>query len=249
MAESWRNKSWEQIIKKCYSGRPITKIISSQIKQITNNREPRVLCKFDHRENLAPILKKRGLFVLPTKNGEYVLVKGEGFHDLEGITRIPIISYEPNLPFPLKSALDGDSEGQQLEYVIATGLLEKFVDKGRLITTIRGRKYTKPFWFMFGGQKIETESVQIEADSGLEGKKEIIIVEAKFGKPNNFVIRQLYYPYRHWNIVTKKDVIPVFFVYDSTNETYCFWEYEFIDKNDYNSIRLVKSARYKILIK
>ncbi|MBI5332171.1 MAG: hypothetical protein HZB65_01220 [Candidatus Aenigmarchaeota archaeon] len=217
------------------------------MKKITGNKEPRILCKFDKREDLAPILRKKGLFILPTTNGEYVLVIGDGFHDLEDITKIPIINYDPKLPFKLKSAGHGDSEGQKLEYTISTKLIETFVNRGTLITTIRGRKYSTPFHFMFNGNKIETNSVQIEADSGLEGEKEIVIIEAKSSKPTNFVIRQLYYPYRFWNMTTGKEVIPIFFIYDKFNDTYCFWEYEFQDKMNYNSIRLVKMGRYKII--
>ena len=56
------------------------------------------------------------------------------------------------------------------------------------------------------------------------------------------IIRQLYYPYRKWSKDTTKQVLPLFF--EKRGFEYMFWMYEFTDEYDYNSIRLVKSARY-----
>ena len=47
--------------------------------------------------------------------------------------------------------------------------------------------------------------------------------------------------------MTAKKVIPVFFERDAAQNVYNIWQYEFSDASDYNSIRLVKSGRYKIL--
>jgi hypothetical protein len=56
----------------------------------------------------------------------------------------------------------------------------------------------------------------------------------------------MYYPFRKWSedVSNKfgKRVIPVFF--EKRGIEYMFWMYEFTDVNDYNSIKLVKSARY-----
>ena len=71
-------------------------------------------------------------------------------------------------------------------------------------------------------------------------------MEGKNTNVSNTLIRQLYYPYRMWRINTenKKDVIPIFF--EKKDEEYMFWMFEFTDPHDYNSIRLVRSARYLI---
>lgn len=63
------------------------------------------------------------------------------------------------------------------------------------------------------------------------------------------LIRQLYYPYRQCKINTTKEVLPLFFgkrVVDGENIFY-IWQYAFTDSNNYNSIKLVKSGRFRII--
>lgn len=118
-----------------------------------------------------------------------------------------------------------------------------------LVLTIRGRKYTPQFNFKVNGFEIETESVQTEVDAGYEGRDKIVLIEAKNSSATTEIIRQLYYPFRQWSENTSKVVVPVFFekrIVDGEN-LYYIWQYMFSDKNDYNSISLVKSARFRIV--
>ena len=119
-----------------------------------------------------------------------------------------------------------------------------------LVLTIRGRKYTPQFSFKVNGFNIQTESVQTEVDAGYEGERQIVLIEAKNSSNTTEIIRQLYYPFRQWSANTTKKVVPVFFEKRTENgeEIYYIWQYEFTDVNDYNSIRLVKSDRYRIVI-
>ena len=118
-----------------------------------------------------------------------------------------------------------------------------------LVLTIRGRKYTPRFSFKVGTNSLDTESVQTEVDAGYEGKDSIVLIEAKNFSATNVIIRQLYYPFRQWSEKTSKKVIPVFFekrIVDG-EDLYYIWQYVFTDVNDYNSIKLVKSARFRIV--
>lgn len=58
------------------------------------------------------------------------------------------------------------------------------------------------------------------------------------------IIRQLYYPFRQWQIHTKKKVNILFF--EKRKGIYSLWEFGFTDENDYNSIELLKSAKFEI---
>ena len=71
-----------------------------------------------------------------------------------------------------------------------------------------------------------------------------MLVEGKNTKVKNTIIRQLYYPYRKWAIDTGKRVIPMFF--EKNGDEYMFWMYEFAEHEDYNSISLVKSSRFRL---
>ena len=72
------------------------------------------------------------------------------------------------------------------------------------------------------------------------------MIEAKNAKTNNVIIRQLFYPFKQWSYHTKKEVVPLFFEKQSDN--YLFWQFEFKNKDDYNSIKLVKSCKYEITL-
>ena len=116
-----------------------------------------------------------------------------------------------------------------------------------LVLTIRGRKYTPNFSFFVNKQKINVSSVQTEVDAGYEGKNHVVLVEAKNSKTTDTIIRQLYYPFKQWQIHTKKKVVTLFFEKDHKTGIYSIWKFEFKNVNDYSSIKLVKSGRYKII--
>lgn len=63
---------------------------------------------------------------------------------------------------------------------------------------IRGRKRMLPIDFFVGrvGPVNVKAGVQIEVDLGCEGRNDIVLIEAKVGQPADFIIRQLFYPYR-----------------------------------------------------
>jgi DNA adenine methylase len=240
-------KPWEKIIeKKLDPSLPVTLVSADEIKEITG-MEPRLLTKFDTRRDLPPALKDRGLFILPISNGSYGLVQGDGYHDLEPIPGRPE-RHQCRLPFPLQSSDYGTSEMSHIDYAYNTGLISLFTGNRRLFPTIRGRKYSPEFSFTVGGAAFPpVASVQVEVDGGYEGEKEIILIEAKVGTPSSFHVRQLYYPFRFWKeAVPRKNVRPVFFVFDPRDETYRLYEYRFADPLEMESIILVKAGKYQI---
>lgn len=214
----------------------------------THDKEVRILCKQDKREDRPKVFIDNGVFLLPRKNGSYYIIKGEGYVDVPDITT-PILEYHKQLDFELESSKVGDSEMQHLDYAYANSLIRTFMNDPSLVLTIRGRKYTPKFNFKVNGFDIESQSVQTEVDAGYEGREQIVLIEAKNSSNTTEIIRQLYYPFRQWSENTTKKVVPVFFekrIIDN-DDLYYIWQYEFTDVNDYNSIRLVRSARYRIV--
>lgn len=253
------NKSWDQIFRDCginnhdFESGPF-QLTAKEIKRAcqsfteTGDKEPRILCKQDTRSDRPSVFKQKGLFILPKKNGHYYILKGEGYVDVPDITT-PILNYESKLDFELESSMVGDSEMQFLDFAYANSLIRTFMNDPSLVLTIRGRKYTPQFSFHVGINQLDTKSVQTEVDAGYEGKNSIVLIEAKNFSATNVIIRQLYYPFRQWSENTSKKVYPVFFekrVIDNENIFY-IWQFEFTDIEDYNSIRLVKSGRYRII--
>lgn len=223
-------------------------IAAEQIKSACQNfrqtaeKEVRILCTQTTREMRPSVFEEHGIFILPVRNGEYALIRGEGYVDIPQIVSPPI-DYNSNLDFPLRSSRVGDSEMQHLDYAYAVSMVRNFVGDSSLVMTIRGRKYTPRFDFNVGAFAITAESVQTEVDSGYEGRNRIVLVEAKNASTDNTIIRQMYYPYRQWSAVGKP-VSTVFF--ERQGNEYHFWEFVFDNETDYNSIRLKRSARYRL---
>ena len=226
------------------------RITAGQIKKAcqkfteVGQKEVRILCKQDSREDRPKVFIERGLFLLPTKNGKYVIVKGEGYIDIPEIKKTKEM-YVSKLDFPLDTSLVGNSEMQHLDFAYASSLIRSFMKDDSLVLTIRGRKYTPEFSFKVGTHRINVKSVQTEVDAGYEGRSQVVLVEAKSPKATNTIIRQLYYPFRQWQSHTSKKVVTLFFQKDG--DAYSIWHFKFNDIEDYNSIELAKSGRFRIV--
>jgi len=219
--------------------------ISCQDFKTVAQKEVRILCKQDSRTDRPNVFISNNLFLLPIKNGKYVIVKGEGYVDIPDITTPPK-TYNSELDYKLETSEIGDSEMQHLDFAYASSLIRTFMNDDSLVLTIRGRKYTPSFSFKVGKQLIETQSVQTEVDGGYEGRKNVVLIEAKNSKTSNTIIRQLFYPYKQWKTYTQKNVFLLFFERRKDNGFYYIWQYGFTDENNYNSIKLIKSERYLI---
>ena len=251
------DKSWRRIFKDHnilnhdFSKSPYV-LTSVQIKKScqnfkkTSEKEVRILCKQDSRENRPIIFQKNDLFILPIKNGIYAIIEGEGYVDIPEITA-PTISYPSNLSFPLDTSNVGDSEMQHLDYAYASSLIRTFMNDDTFVLTIRGRKYTPAFSFSAGKYRstVNVSSVQTEVDAGYESKSKVLLVEAKNSTTKNVIIRQIYYPFRQWRTHTSKPIELIFF--EKRGDNYCIWRFAFKTDTDYNSIQLVDSARYRIV--
>lgn len=238
---------WEQIFstKQFDTSLDLHHITATEIKAITG-AEARIMAKMDSTSDLPPIFKKYGYFLLPIKNGHYAIVRGNGFHQLEPVTDAE--THVSRIKFHLTTAGRGSSEMQYLDYSFNSGALEKIIGKNPLYQSIRGREYSKQFSFKVDKTNLDVSSVQLEVDSGLEGEDCIVLIEAKIDNPEDFIIRQLFYPYNQFKIIAPaKEIIPVFFTYEPATKTYNFWIYEIPDITDYNSIRLLERKSIQIV--
>lgn len=221
-------------------------ISASQIKEY---REPRLMAKFDHGINLPSIFADNNLAILPLSRGEYVISDFKAYQPFESldaaITRaaLPphIQSLDPN---------SVNSEAIAINCALASGMLADFLGEGELYSTVSGRMGSGQF--DFGIHSLRDDSItnlhvnnsQIEIDAALEGIESLALLEAKRDLSADFLVRQLYYPYRVWQRRVSKKVRPIFLVY--SNGIYSLYEYEFQDLRDYNSLVLVNHRNYSI---
>ena len=244
-----RELAWERLIERVDTRRDLVVLTKAEIESVTGN-ELRLMAKMDSTEDVPAALRRHGYFLLPVKNGEYVLVRGNGFHALETFPKPPTI-FRPQLDFELMTLGVGDSEMQHLDYCFNVGLFEHFAGVTGLRQTIRGKKRMPAFDFSVGKVgpiKVE-KGVQVEVDSGCEGRDEIILIEAKNGQPPDFIIRQLFYPYRKWRWeIPQKKIRPWFFCSREVagRRIYEFWEYSFEDDLHYQSLKLRRNESFLI---
>jgi Domain of unknown function (DUF6997)/Domain of unknown function (DUF6996) len=249
--ETPTNKAWEKIFDKLGAKERIAesgilRITANQIKQISA-REPRLMTKFDSRKTRPKLLVDQGLTILPTSNGEYVLLCGDGYSDIPPVRQAE--TYDPGKIKNLQTIRLGEgirSESQAIDTLFMISALRSFVGDDSLQLTVRGRLRSGDFSFKFRTnvrqEIINVKGVQIEVDSGYEGKK-IAIVEAKFGSSESFIIRQLYYPYRELiRSGVTKEIVPVLLVY--SNLIYSLYAFSFQREDDYQSINLLRQADF-----
>ena len=217
--------------------------------QIRVYKEPRLMAKFDFSKQLPSIFKENGLGILPIKNGEYIIGKFNLFETIKNSKYEEVDIKKVELPSFIET-IDPDniySESNALNVASLSGMFKDAFNED-LYETIQGKMRTNSFEFNIYANDIENSikvnGAGIEIDGGYESRTKVVLVEAKNSMPDDFVIRQLYYPYRHWKDKVLKEIVPVFFAYD--NGVYNMFIYSFEDLYNYNSLKLNDIKRYMV---
>ena len=217
--------------------------------QIREFREPRLMTKFDHNEDLPILFKESKLSIMPISRNEYYISHNKMFSRLDEKT-FDVESFP--LPYYIESITKDNitSEAIALNCSYLTGMISDFVEDTNVFPTVSGKMSSRQFSYQIENlltKKLDTINVNnsmIEIDGAYEGNNYLTIVEAKQTLCDNFLIRQLYYPYRVWKNRVEKDIKLVYFVY--SNDVFSFFEYRFKDFNNYNSLELVKQKNYTL---
>ncbi len=220
------------------------KISASQINEY---REARLMTKFDHKSQLPKLFTDHNLSILPISRGDYVIGNFETFCAFN-TDNIAVSSVE--FPVYLES-LDYqniNSEATAINCAYVSNILKDFTQDQNLLPTVNGRMSSSSFAFninsLQGQCKIDVNNSQIEIDGGYEGDCALYLIEAKNYISDDFLIRQLYYPFKLWSNKIRKKVRPIFLTY--TNGVFHLREYKFTDTDHYNSLILVQQKKYVI---
>lgn len=110
-----------------------------------------------------------------------------------------------------------------------TGIIDAVLGGEKSFHTISGRMSTGSFKFFISNlseskpYEICVDNSQCEIDAGFESETYLLILEAKLYNVDDFLIRQLYYPYRLWSNKIKKKVIPALMTYSNSNNIFSFF--------------------------
>ena len=249
MSKSKNDIAWENFFEK-YS--VLDKLannerVSISSVEINQFREARLMTKFDHRSQLPKLFVEHNLSILPTSRGTYEIGTFETFCDFNKedveITSIGFPTFLESLDYK-----DITSESIAINCAFVSRMLHDFTGEENLLPTVCGRMSSSLFDFIISsGQnsfKINVENSQIEIDGGYEGDNSLNLIEAKNYISDDFLIRQLYYPYRLWSNKITKRVRPIFLTY--SNGIFHLREYEFTTLELYNSIRLLQYKKYAL---
>jgi hypothetical protein len=249
--KSLNDTAWEQLFSKYDILNQIEangqfEISATQIKEF---REPRLMAKFDHIINLPRIFADNQLAILPITRGDYVISHFEAYHKFENYT-VPVTRV--SLPTYIQS-LDSNniqSEAIALNCAVAANIVSDFLQDEDLLSTVSGRMGSGSFSFDIANSKtstpcrVQVDNSQIEIDAAYEGVRGLALFEAKRDLSEDFLVRQLYYPFRVWQSRITKPVRPLFLIY--SNGIYRLYEYAFQDTNNYSSLVLVNQKNYSV---
>lgn len=205
------------------------------------------MTKFDHRVNLPQLFSENGLAILPITRGDYVISSFSAYKDFEP----PVADTQKiSIPAHIQSLMPQFlvSEAIALNCANACGILSDFLEDDALVPTVSGRMSSGDFGFdidtSFGKQYVKVSNSQIEIDAAYEGINYLSLFEAKRDLSDDFIVRQLYYPFRVWSSRVTKTVKPIFLIF--SNGVFNLYQYQFDEPRNYNSLRLVKQKNYVI---
>lgn len=252
MTDSKNDQAWQSLFDKYgilkqieHNGQFI--ITSTQINEF---REARLMTKFDYKSQLPALFSQNHLSILPVSRGGYIIADFEAFENFDdpqsGDNPVEIVRFPAHI-----ESIDYNnitSEATALNCAYVSGILATFIEDETIRPTVNGRMSSLSFDFNINSRgsllKVTVENSQLEIDGGYEGQGTLSLIEAKNSLSKDFIIRQLYYPYRLWSAKIRKKIKPLFLTY--TNGTFHLREYGFGDLKNYNSIRLLKQKKYTI---
>lgn len=215
-------------------------------------REPRLMAKIDSERDVPTVFRKHDLCIMPCEaRGNYVIGHFDAFVKLydspKHLKKCPIrveSVYDTLNPFNVSK------EPSAILSAFNYGILDKIAGNSAtpLKMTNFGRESAEEFDYyiknMHGGApyNIHVNGSQLEMDGVFESEDCIINIEAKIGIKDDFIARQLYYPYRLIKERTDKDILNVFLTYSSGSIfTHVF---AIDDTQNYNSFRLLEKSRF-----
>lgn len=246
------DKRWETIFAECDVLNRIeqnsTFTISSENIRNKFGFEPRLLAKFDHHFQQPRCFTDNSISILPIDRGNYLLSHFDNFKNFDEDESTPLELVA--LPEYIETLYNTTSEANSLNAASAAGIFTSFFETNEVCSALNGRMGSGQFDFNINNlhtqatMPVSVDKAQIEVDASFEGITDFFLIEAKMAEQDDFLIRQLYYPYRAIANVTNKNIRPIFFT--CTNGVYNLREYQFLDPLNYNSLELIKSRKYRI---
>ena len=240
------DKAWKILFEKYDIVSRVSVDGSFQIKasEINAVKEARLMAKFDQSSQLPDMFKKNNLSILPISRGEYVIGNFQTYEKIEYKKITP-----EKVDIPILETLDYTnlySEASALLFAYNSRIINNIINSKNVSFTVNGRMSSGCFDYFIDNkgksQNIHVQNAQVEIDGGYEYENGFCIIEAKNIAVEELLIRQLYYPYRLWSGKISKPVVPLLLIY--SNDVFHFFQYQFTDIKNYNSLKLESYKSY-----
>jgi hypothetical protein len=209
--------------------------------------EPRLFCYQTTAASRPQIFKDNGLYIMPIRNGHYLITKIDIYTSLEYKNDGPITKISRNTSSVVLGI--GGSETSLIDNLRYAGVFDSPEILGEPIEfgpLLNGR-HRISMDMEFGGQTLPISGVQYETDACFESKNSVLIIEGKSAAKeiDSFNTRQLYFPFRAvteaidknvTGATNKKRVICLFI--HNLNGLIHIWKYRFTDFKKMDSIIL-----------
>lgn len=110
--------------------------------------------------------------MLPVKNGEYVIIKGEGYVDIPPIEKQTEI-HRSKLQFKLDTVTVGNSEMQHLDFAYAASLIRTFLAMTLLFLLLEEESIHQVLTFMLENTKLKPEAFKQKLMQDMKGKRKL----------------------------------------------------------------------------
>jgi hypothetical protein len=253
--ENTKDNLWKHIFE-CigYDGKCEKVITADDIKKsgktwkgITNQFEPRLLCKQDTYDERPQIFKDNNLCILSIKNGEYLLTKNNIYFNLNYPEKKTTLVKKHGKSLLLNI---GDSECSLIDNLRYSGLFEteEYLSEPILYGPLLNGRHRCSFKTKIGDNDVDVTGSQFETDSCYESENKILLIE---GKSHNDIkslnMRQLYYPFRtiYDMIGNTKEIICLFINKNKDNSIH-IWKFKFMNPLEMTSLKNTDYNKYKL---
>jgi hypothetical protein len=248
---SKNDKAWLSIFEQHNVVEFLTKnpyfIISAN--QINAVRECRLMTKFDYISTLPSIFREYNLSILPISRSRFAVGPFITHYQLPEVSqKATSFDFPSNIESIDYTNLYSESLALNCAYIM--GIIDNLIGEVSL-HTVSGRMSSGIFELAIQGSTsdkkytLSIENSQCEIDAAYESANYFFLLEAKLGTLSNFMVRQLYYPFRLWQQRMTKPVVPVLMTF--SNDIFTFYKFKFTSLLNYNSIQLIDVSSYSIV--
>ncbi|MCT4404608.1 hypothetical protein EFT43_06800 [Leuconostoc falkenbergense] len=265
MVNGAKNRVWEEVLSnrsdaiQSLNHQGFFEITSQEVNRISkkiSGPDFRNLSKFDKREDLPDVFVENELNILPISRKKYLVGHFDEYANLSSAEATSVEKYQvPNLASLLGNSATWN-ENSWISAGLAANVFDQAFEDSDFIRTITGRMGGGNWQFNISDFQdnhhftLQLENPQIEIDTVLESPKAIYIIEAKQVKEDNFLIRQLYFPYRKLLSdlkIDNKPIIPVFFEINAASQYARVRIFSFDNDTHYNSIREIRRFEFQLI--